>query len=260
MISTMSQSPHYADLSGIVDFEDSFNQGNQIHSFYRNSNKHLPTWMKDDAAIQKILLQVFPKLEVDKQQRRAAGRWAQVIQIYFRMNQPAGVVARQMAISIPRVRSLVRSIYRASLGLTTRGTERKRSGAGRPVGSKTDKSKETFAGANNNNNKSKGIKPKSRKRRVANPLTGAERVTRFRRRQQLAGEIEKISQIIKLADTHKIDRIDPSIYLTLRKLLHRLYDEKATLDEGRRYPSWKTNITNSLWERCNGYLSKSEKC
>ncbi len=171
----MSQAPHYADLSGFVDFDDSFNQGHQYKSLYRHSTKRIPSWVNDDDAVQRILLQVFPKLQTDKVQRKRAGQWMRIIQFYFRMNKPAGVPAREMRITIPRVRSLVRSILRAASGLTTRGTKRKRSGPGRPVGSKTDKSKETFAGANNNNNKSKGIKQKSRKRRVANPLTGAER-------------------------------------------------------------------------------------
>jgi hypothetical protein len=242
----MRQAPLFADLSGIVDFDEpSFAQGHQHKSLYRHSTKCIPSWIKDDAAVQKILLQAFPKLETDERQRWNAGRWALVIQHYFRRKLPAGVVAAEMNIGISRVRSLIRSIHRSGSGLTTRGTERKQPGAGRPVGSRTDKSKE--------------IKPKLRKRRVANPLTGAERVARFRRRKQLAGEIEKISQIIKLADTREIDRIELSVYRALKKLLGRLYDEKMMLDEGRRYPSWKTKITDSLWERCNGYLSNSEK-
>lgn len=226
----MSRAPRY-NLSGFVDFKESFAQAN-IHSLYRHPQKRIPLWTKDDAAVQKLLLQVFPKLETDDRQRWNAGHWMQVIQNYFRMNQPASVVADEMAITIPRVRSLIRSIHRAGSGLTTRGTERKRSGAGRPVGAKTDKSKE--------------IKPKSRKRRVTNPLTGAERVARFRRRQQLAEEIKKISLIIEHV---KINNSDIECFY-LKKFLRRLDVEKKTLDKGRRYARRHNDTdTSRKWER-----------
>ena len=70
-----------------LDSDDPFmSAGHQI-LVERQQERVCPEWAKSDTKIQEILLRSFPKLkQAGSQDEKRAGRWARVIQLYFRMN------------------------------------------------------------------------------------------------------------------------------------------------------------------------------
>jgi DNA-directed RNA polymerase specialized sigma24 family protein len=83
----------------------------------------IPEWATDDKQVKELLLRSFPKLKEDPAQMQRAGRWAQVIHLYFRMGWTQSQIADEMNISQAAVNSMLRSISRARNG--------KQSGTGR---------------------------------------------------------------------------------------------------------------------------------
>jgi hypothetical protein len=99
------------DLSDLRGFLSGF----QIKKI-RTEERELPDWARTTKGIQKILLTAFPKLAVNENQRKRAGRWAQVIQLYFRMGWTFDEVAKEMNEKSRTVEMLIRSIVRTSRG------------------------------------------------------------------------------------------------------------------------------------------------
>ena len=98
------------------DAGESFMTGHQI-LVRRQHDREIPEWAKNDTRIQTILLRSFPKLaEKGSKDAVRAGRWARVIQLYFRLKRTHGQVAEEMGMSYGAVRSLIRGIKRVSEG------------------------------------------------------------------------------------------------------------------------------------------------
>ncbi|MGA7852182.1 MAG: hypothetical protein WCA15_02580 [Candidatus Acidiferrales bacterium] len=90
------------------------------------TKKEIPAWayLKED--IQKILLTAFPKLQTNSSHRKRAGRWAQVIQLYYLQGMTAEEVAQELYETRTVIKRLIISISRIAKGLTVDGCPRKK--------------------------------------------------------------------------------------------------------------------------------------
>jgi hypothetical protein len=55
-----------------------------------------PEWAMDDAAVRAILLRAFPRWNKNQTQYERALRWVYIIQHYFRMGEPASLIALEL--------------------------------------------------------------------------------------------------------------------------------------------------------------------
>lgn len=113
------------DLKKIMAVSSDFLSNHQIMSV-RRYKRSIPEWATDDKQIQKLLLSKFPRLGIDLEQRRRAGRWAMVIQLYFRAGHSHREVAEEMGESKAAVLTLTRSIVRAQRSEPLNGVLRKK--------------------------------------------------------------------------------------------------------------------------------------
>lgn len=106
------------------DLEDirGFLSGFQIKHIRTGYEREVPEWAKTNEGIQKILLTAFPRLQTDIIQRKRAGRWAQVINLYFRKGWSRSEVAEAMGEKDLIVKMLVRSIGRVADGKRADGS------------------------------------------------------------------------------------------------------------------------------------------
>ena len=112
-----------------MDGNDGFMEGHQIKTI-RTRTREIPTWTLDDKEVQKVLLRSFPDWRKNHRHAERAGRWARIIQLYFRMQMPIHMVAKEMDITLASARNLLQHIRRAS-----RGQSSNNSGPlGRPIG------------------------------------------------------------------------------------------------------------------------------
>ena len=103
------------------------NQGNKT-----GIPRTCPDWANNSVKIKELLLRSFPKLKADDRQRAAAGRWARVIQLYYRKQMTHGQVCTELSIPLVTLLSVVRSIDRAIQGKRTDGTGPRTGKMGRP--------------------------------------------------------------------------------------------------------------------------------
>lgn len=110
----------------LADFDSRDLKGFQITHSGSGCEKQIPPWayLKED--LQKILLTAFPKLETNASHRRRAGRWAQVINMYYLQGMTAEEVAQQLNETRFVIKRLIVSISRISKGLTVNGCQRKK--------------------------------------------------------------------------------------------------------------------------------------
>jgi hypothetical protein len=120
------------ELVKVIDGKEQFMRSGHQILVERKHKKVMPEWAKDDKEIQKILLRSFPKWRTDKKQAARAGRWARVIQLYFRIGHTHGQIAEEMSLTYKQVHDLVDRIRRAGQGFSANGTRRKL--GSRPVG------------------------------------------------------------------------------------------------------------------------------
>jgi hypothetical protein len=100
-----------------VDKKDPFASGHQVkRPLKRASHKQIPEWAKDNKQIQALLLRSFPKLKTDQNQRDRAGKWAQIIQLYYRVSWTQDKIAAEMGLTPSNVNATIRSITRAAEG------------------------------------------------------------------------------------------------------------------------------------------------
>lgn len=59
-----------------------------------------PLWVNDALKVQALLTKVFPLMVKSKTQRERAGRWARVIQLYYRMGLTRGRVCKIMDVNL----------------------------------------------------------------------------------------------------------------------------------------------------------------
>ena len=120
------------ELRNYLDGGDSFMRSGHQILVIRSVKKVIPSWAKSDAKIRKILLRSFPKLKTDKKQAMAAGRWARVIHLYFRMGQTRGQIAGEMGLNYATTDTMIRNIKRAAAGFRANGKGELRGKRGRP--------------------------------------------------------------------------------------------------------------------------------
>ena len=110
-------------LRKVFGGNDAFMRGHQIKRTRSLSDgRAVPEWATDDKAVQKLLLQSFPKLASNVRQRTRAGRWVRVIQLYFKSKKSRREVSEDMGESENVVRMLIRSIKWAQKGKRANGT------------------------------------------------------------------------------------------------------------------------------------------
>jgi hypothetical protein len=73
----------------------------------RHQEKEVPVWAVKDESLRVILLAAFPKLHTNVSQRKAAARWAQVIQLYYRQGWTEAEVADEMMEKVNSIRCVV---------------------------------------------------------------------------------------------------------------------------------------------------------
>jgi hypothetical protein len=105
------------ELRTKIDSEDTFFTGHRIIK-ERRGNRPCPDWAVDSNKLRELLLRAFPKLHTNEKQRSSAGRWARVIQLYYRSQMTHGQICAELGLSLPTVASMVRSIDRAAAGKT----------------------------------------------------------------------------------------------------------------------------------------------
>jgi hypothetical protein len=113
------------DLRTIMSVSPNFIGSHQILKVRRRSRRS-PQWVFNDDKIKKLLVLSFPKLLTDPEQRKRAGRWAQVIQLYFKMKKSRRETAEEMGESVETVRNIIKRIRRVSIGKPADNTKRKR--------------------------------------------------------------------------------------------------------------------------------------
>jgi hypothetical protein len=110
-----------AELQDLVDFGgrkvgSKGPLGFQIKNVRTNYDRETPDWIRSNESIQKILLTAFPRLKTDENQRKRAGRWARVIQLYFRLGWTIGEIADEINVKQNVVSMIIRSIVRTARG------------------------------------------------------------------------------------------------------------------------------------------------
>lgn len=116
-----NQRDTFLELRGKFDGQDPFMTGGHQIIKMRTGDRVVPEWTKSDKEVQKILLRSFPKLRTSPKQRALAGRWAQAIHLYYRMQMTRGQVAAQMKMNLNATKMLIRSINWAGKGLKANG-------------------------------------------------------------------------------------------------------------------------------------------
>lgn len=96
-----------------------------------------PQWMHSETRLREFLHKHFPKRQTNHRQRTQAGRWAVIIQYYFRMGQTDSQIEVDMKWKPGTVGSLVQQIRHAIAGLRLDGKQRSSRPRGRPKKHKT---------------------------------------------------------------------------------------------------------------------------
>lgn len=106
-------------------------RGYQVTKAFERKKKFSPDWALDDNKVKDLLLLCFPKSQTSSSQRKSAGRWALVINYYFKLNYTAPQTAQEMSVKTHIVDSIIARIHKALSGLTSNSRERK-GARGRP--------------------------------------------------------------------------------------------------------------------------------
>ena|ERR1017187_2933189 len=119
------------ELRTKMDADSTYFTGHRIIK-PRHGNRECPIWATEASQTRRLLLQAFPKLVTDEKQRAKAGRWARVIQLYFRVQLTEGQVAGELNLPTDTVKAIIRSILRVSKGVSANGTGTHGRKRGRP--------------------------------------------------------------------------------------------------------------------------------
>jgi hypothetical protein len=128
----------YEQLRQHIDSNDPFmTRGHQIIKIRRGwRKKQVPEWATNDKSVQALVLRSFPKLKTDDKQRRRAGIWVRVINLYFRMGWTRGQIAEELGTTSEIIKYTIRRIRRVSEGKAADGLgPRVKVGSGRPKNS-----------------------------------------------------------------------------------------------------------------------------
>jgi hypothetical protein len=110
----------------LSDFDSRDLKGFQVTDSGAGCDKQIPPWAYLKEEVQKILLTAFPKLQTNASHRKRAGRWAQVINMYYLQGMTAEEVAQELNETRIVIKRLIISISRISKGLTVNGCPRKK--------------------------------------------------------------------------------------------------------------------------------------
>lgn len=111
-----------SQLRRSLDRNESFLNGGHQTVGARTYKRTTPAWAKNDRFIQQLLQRSFPKLANNDNQREAAGRWAAVIHLYFRIGYTRSQIAEELDSTEERIKGVIRSIYRAAQGKRADGS------------------------------------------------------------------------------------------------------------------------------------------
>jgi hypothetical protein len=118
-----------ANLRTKIDSNDPFMSGGHQILKIRLFPKKIPDWINDLEKIRQLLLRSFPKLAIDSNQRKAASRWARIINLYWVMGYTRMQVVDEIndqtgenTETFDSINSTIRSIKRVSEGLRADGT------------------------------------------------------------------------------------------------------------------------------------------
>lgn len=109
----------FGELRGTFDTKESFMTGGYQTlrpRAVRQSDRVAPAWATSDEAVRKILLSAFPKLQTHAGQRERAGRWAEIIHLYFRLKMSSGQIATHTELKRKTVENTIASIRRVAGG------------------------------------------------------------------------------------------------------------------------------------------------
>jgi hypothetical protein len=115
------------ELRQLLDGDDPFLSGGHQILKIRRPRKKIPAWVNDKKKIRELLIRSFPKMKFDFYQRERAGRWAQIINLYFQEGWSRGQITEELKdrwplITYDAVESIIRSIRRVSKGRRANGT------------------------------------------------------------------------------------------------------------------------------------------
>src|SRR6266851_5102223 len=114
-----------------MDGDDNFMGAHQIKKI-RTREREIPVWTLSNEEVQKVLLLAFPCLNTRKASRKAAGRWARIIHLYYRMQMSNSLVAKEIGVSLSTLYSSLRRIRRVAQGKLGDGKSRSLRPRGRP--------------------------------------------------------------------------------------------------------------------------------
>jgi hypothetical protein len=120
-------SQDHAKLRGSIDGGDQFMDAFQVTKV-RKIEREIPEWVYSMTEIQRVLITAFPRLATLSKELlfkdKNAARWGQIINLYYRMNQPRQIVARELGMTEVDLKRMLLSITRAEKGLRTDGKAR----------------------------------------------------------------------------------------------------------------------------------------
>ena len=114
-------------LRSAFDGSSVFMSGHQIlRKRTLSKRRRVPEWAKQDEFIRELLLRSFPYLHTNLNQRKKAGRWARVIQSYFREQHSYKETAEEIGETPRTTEMLIRAITRAVNGKKANGSGSRR--------------------------------------------------------------------------------------------------------------------------------------
>ena len=108
-------------LKTIMDGDDAFIAGHQIKKI-RRQKRPTPEWARHQKQIRGILLRSFPKLNTSQKQRKRAGRWVRIIQLYYVQGFTYTQVAAELGETAQCTRSAIQHISNAARGCRPDGS------------------------------------------------------------------------------------------------------------------------------------------
>ena len=135
----------FVKLRSKLDGSDGFMEGHQITKV-RAMTREIPEWSLSNAEVQRVLLTAFPNLKTRFRQGKRAGRWARIIYLYYRMNLPRQIVAKEMKMGEDTLKTTIRNISRVANGLTVMGGKRLHATPPTPSEGTTEGRHETIKG------------------------------------------------------------------------------------------------------------------
>jgi len=98
-----------------MDGNDSFMGAHQIKKI-RTRERIIPPWVLNDKEVQKVLSRAFPHLKTNPASQKAAGRWARVIHLYYRMQMSNSHVTKEMGMNLNTLKMVLKAIRRVAKG------------------------------------------------------------------------------------------------------------------------------------------------